>query len=91
MRGGVHSFFWATGYWTHIVTFTGPSETRFLGWRAPASILSQAPSAPMSRVASSRPKGRAGTGRKPRQPAMEPCEGKLGVALESLQGLRDLT
>lgn len=32
VRGGVHSFFWATGYWTYIVTFTGPSETRFLGW-----------------------------------------------------------
>ena len=32
VRGGVHSFFWATGYWTYIVTFTGPSETRVLGW-----------------------------------------------------------
>lgn len=62
---GVCSVLWATGCWTHIVTFTGPSEARFLGWRAPASILSQAPSALMSRVASSRPKGRAGTGREP--------------------------
>ena len=45
--------------------FHGPLRAQVPGLVSTSPILSQAPSALMSRVASSRPKGRAGTGREP--------------------------
>lgn len=48
-----------------MATSVGPSESRLLGWQAPDYIFSEAPSALMSRVPSTQPKGRAVMGRKP--------------------------